>query len=151
VAVGTVVLVGQDVWDGTGVLEGFGVLLGVGVLEGVSDGSGVLLGGGVLLGIGVLLGGGGIVAVAVCVGVGVGVKVTSARGTAGRVKVQPLAKWATTPKSELSRLVMGALAPPSPSKSISQRYMVPALKGRVPDHEVVDDLSLAPPLPWPGK
>ena len=49
-----------------------------------------------------LVGGGCGDAVGVLVGVGVAVQVAIARGTALRVSVQPLSKWATTPKSELT-------------------------------------------------
>ena len=82
-------------------------------------GGGVQVGSGVLLGGGVLVGGGGGEGVNVPVGVMVGVQVTILLGTAFLTYVQPLAKLARTPKSELTKPVNG-LAQPS-SKSISQR------------------------------
>jgi hypothetical protein len=108
------------------------VIVGEGVLVGVRVGRGVLLGKGVLLGGKVLVGGGGGEAVNVLVGVGVTVKVLTALGTALRIILQPLSNKARTPKSLLTTPVSGPPPPQSLSKSISQRYLIPASKGTVP-------------------
>jgi len=126
VLLGTLVLVGVDVAVGTGVLVGDGVIDGVLVLVGVKDGAKVAVGSGVLVG------GGGGDGVGVVVAVAVAVQVTIDLGTAFLIRLHPLSKIALTPKSELMRPVNGPPPPQSLSKSISQRYWVPALNGTVP-------------------
>ncbi len=132
VLLGTVVLVGQEVWDGTGVVVADGVIDGVQVMVGVLVGRGVLLGSGVIVGSAVLVGGGGGEGVGVVDGVGDAVHVTTKRGTAFLVRLQPLSNNARTPKSEFTTPVNGPPPPQSLSKSTSQRYWVPALNGKLP-------------------
>ena len=91
---------------------------------------------------GVLVGGGGGVGVQVTVGVAEGVQEMIGLGIASRRNWQPLAKSMITPKSLLT--TSGDKDPPpaqSRSKSISQVYELPALKGRAPPQFVGDDES----------
>ena len=109
-----------------------GVIDGVHVMVGVEVGIGVLLGSGVFVGGGVLVGRGDGEGVGVVDGVAVAVQVTIVRGTAFLIMLQPLSNKARTPKSEFTTPVKGPPPPQSLSKSISQRYWVPALNGTLP-------------------
>ncbi len=145
VAVGVIgVFVGCDVLDGIGVSVAVGVF--VGVLEGVN----VKVGSGVLVGSGVSVGGGGGVGVQVLVGVEDGVQDMIGLATGSRRSWQPLAKSMITPKSSLTTSDKGPPAAQSRSKSISQVYELPALKGTDPPQLVGEDESKTP-SPFPPR